>query len=62
MQRFLRQQVNWSPTLLISARNQINTALPLILYRGSRERLVLVGFEHLGQFNNTLTDDYQYSP
>ena len=49
-------------TLLRSARNQIHTARPLILYRGSRKMLVLVRSELLGQFVNTLTADYKYSP
>ena len=61
MQRFGRQHVNGSQTLLRSARNQIRTTLQLILYRGSRERLVLVRSELLGQFVNTYTADYKYS-
>ena len=61
MQRFGRQNVNGSQTLLKSARNQFHTALPLISYRGSREMLVLVRSELLAQFVNTLTDDYKYS-
>ena len=61
MQRFGTQHVNESQTLLRSARNQIHTAHPLIRYRGSRERLVLVRSEVLGQFVNTLAADYKYS-
>ena len=49
-------------TLLRSARNQIHTARPLILYSGSRKMLLLVRSELLGQFVNTLTADYKYSP
>ena len=62
MQPLGRQHVNGSQTLLRSARNQIHTARPLILYRGSRKMLVLVRSELLGQFVNTLTADYKYSP
>ena len=61
MQRFGRQHDTESQTLLRSPRNQIHVGLPLILYRGSRERLVLVRSELLGQFVNTLTADYKYS-
>ena len=61
MQSFGRQRVNGSQTLLRSARNQIHTTLPLILERGSRKRLVIVGSEVLGQFVKTLTADYKYS-
>ena len=62
MQRFGRLHVNGSQTLLRSARNQIHTTLPLILDRGSRKRLVLVRYDVLGQFVNTFTADYKYSP
>ena len=61
MQRFGRQHVNGSQTLLRSARNHIHTTLPLILDRESRKRLVLEGSEVLGQFVKTLTADYKYS-
>ena len=61
MQRFGRQHVNWSETLLRSARNQFHTTLPLISDRGSRKMLVVVRFELLRQFVNTLTADYKYS-
>ena len=61
MQRFGRQHVNGSETLLRSARNQFHTTIPLICYRGSSERLVLVRSELLGQFVKTLTTDCKYS-
>ena len=61
LQRFGRQHVSGSQTLPRSARNQFHTVLPLILYRGSRKRLVLVRSELLGQFVNTLTADCKYS-
>ena len=61
MQRFGRQHVNGSQTLLRSAPNHIHTTLPLILDRESRKRLVLEGSEVLGQFVKTLTADYKYS-
>ena len=62
MERFGSQHVNLSQTLLRSAPTMIHTALPLIRYRGSKEMLVPVGSELLGQFVNTLTVDYKYSP
>ena len=55
MQRFGRQHVNESQTLLRSAQNQLHTTLPLISDRGSRKMLVLVRPEPLEQFVNTLT-------
>ena len=61
MQRFGRQHVNGSQTLLRSARNHIHTTLPLILDRESRRRLVLEGSEVSGQLVKTLTADYKYS-
>ena len=60
MQRYGTQNVNGSQTLLRSAGNQIPTALPLISYRGSRERLALVRSELLEQFVDILTADYKY--
>ena len=60
MQRFGRQHVNGSQTLLRSARNKIHTTLQLILDRGRWKRLVLVISELLAQFVNTLTADYRY--
>ena len=59
MQRFGREHVNRYQTLLRSAQNQSHTTLPLISDRGSRKMLVLVRFELLEQFVNTLTADYQ---
>ena len=53
------QHVKGSQTLLRSVRNQFHTTLPLIWDRGSRKRLVLVISEHLEQFVNTLTANYQ---
>ena len=61
MQPFGRYHVNGSQTLLRSPRNQIHTTPPLILDRESREMVVLVRSEILGQFVNTLTADYKYS-
>ena len=61
MQRFGRQHVNWSKTLLRSVRNHFHTTLPLIWERRSRKRLVLVRSEFLGKFVNTLTAGYKYS-
>ena len=60
MQRFGRQHVNGSQTLLRSARNQFHATLQLIRERGSRKMLVLVRSELLAQFVNTLTGDYKY--
>ena len=61
MQRFGRQHVNGSQTLLKSARNHLHTTLPIISEGTSRNRLVLVRSEFLGQFVDTLTADYKYS-
>ena len=61
MQRFGRQHVTDSQTLLRSARNQFHTTPPLILVRRSRKRLVVARYELLGQFVNTLTADYKYA-
>ena len=61
MQRLGRQHVSGSELLLRSARNQFHTTPPLVSVRRSRKRLVLVTFELLGQFVNTLTADYNYS-
>ena len=61
MQRLGRQRVNGSQTLLRSARNVFHTTPPLISVRRSSKRLVLVRFELLGQFVNTLAADYKYS-
>ena len=48
MQRFRSQHDSGSQTLLRSAPNQIDKVHPLIRYRGSRERVVLVRSELLG--------------
>ena len=61
MQRFGRQRVNGSQTLLRSAWNQFYATLPLIPDRSSRKMLVLVRSEQLEQFVNTLTADYKSS-
>ena len=61
MQRFVREHDNGSQTLLRSARNNFYTTIPLIWDRKSRNRLVLVGSEVLGQLVNTLTADYKHS-
>ena len=60
MQRFGRQHLNRSQTLLRSARNQFHTILPLIRDRGSRKRIVLVRSDLFGQSFNTLAADYKY--
>ena len=61
VQRFGSQHVNGFQTLLISARNQFHTTIPLIRERRSRKRLLLVISDILGQFVNTLAAHYKYS-
>ena len=61
MQRFDSEHDNRSQTLLRSARNNFYTTIPLISDRTSRNRLVLVRSEVLGQLVNTLTADYKHS-
>ena len=61
MQRFDSENDNESPTLLISARNNFYTTIPLIRDRTSRNRLVLVTSDVLGQLVNTLTVDCKHS-
>ena len=61
MQRFDSEHDNESQTLLRSARNNFYTTIPLIWDRTSRNRLVLVRSEVLGQLVNTLTADYKNS-
>ena len=61
MQRFGSQHGNGSPTLLRSAGNHFDTAIPLIWGGTSRKRLVLVRSEVLGQFANKSTVHYKYS-
>ena len=61
MQRFDSEHDNGSQTLLTSARNNFYTTIPLIREGTSRNRLVLVRSEVLGQLVNTLTADYKHS-
>ena len=61
MQRFGSQHGNGYQTVLRSARNHFYTTIPLVCGRTSRERLVLVRSEVLGQFANTSTVHYKYS-
>ena len=61
MQRFGRQHVNGSSTLVKSAPNHFHKTLPLICEGRSRKSFALVRFELLLQFVKTLTADYQYS-
>ena len=61
MQRFGRQHVIRSKTLLRSVRNQFLTSLALIWERRNRKMFVLVRYQLLRQFVNTLTADYKYS-
>ena len=61
MQRFDSEHDNGSQTLLRSAKNNFYPTIPLISERTSRNRLVLVRSEVLGQLVNTLTADYKHS-
>ena len=61
MQRFGRQHITGSQTLLRSARNHFHATLPIIGDIGSAKRLVRVRCELLAEFFNTLTADYKYS-
>ena len=61
MQRFDSEHDNGSQTQLRSARNNFYTTIPLIIDRTSRNRLVLVRSEVLGQLVNNLTADYKHS-
>ena len=60
MQRFDSEHDNGSRTLLRSERNSFYTTIALISERTSRNRLVLVRSEVLGQSVNTLTADYKH--
>ena len=60
MQRFGSQHGNGSQTLPRSAQNHFDTTIPLIWFRASRKRLVLVRSEVLGQFVNTMTANCMY--
>ena len=57
MQRFDSEHDNGSQTLLRSARNNFYTTIPLMLEGTSRNRLVLVRSEVLGQLVNNLPAD-----
>ena len=61
MQRFDSEDDNGSQTLLRSARNNFYTTIPLMSDRTSRNRLVLVRSEVLGQLVNNLPADYKHS-
>ena len=61
MQRFDSEHDNGSKTLLRSARNNFYTTIPLMSDGTSRNRLVPVRSEVLGQLVNTLTADYKHS-
>ena len=61
MQRFDSEHDNEPQTQLRSARNNFYTTMPLIGDRTSRNRLVLVRSEVLGQMVNTLTAAYKHS-
>ena len=61
MQRFDSEHDNGSQNLLKSARNNFYTTIPLIWDRTSRNRLVLVRSEVLGQLVNNLTADFKHS-
>ena len=61
MQRFDSEHDNGSQKLLRSARKHFYTTIPLIRDRTSRNRLVLVRSEVLGQLVDNLTADYKHS-
>ena len=61
MQRFNSEHDNGPQTLLRSARNNFYTTIALILEGTSRNRLVLVRSEVLGQLVNNLIADYKHS-
>ena len=61
MQRFDSEHDNGSQTLLRSVGNNFYTTIPLIREITSRNRLVLVRSEVLGQLVNNLTVDYKHS-
>ena len=58
MQRFGSEHVNGSQILLRSAGNHFHITIPLICFRTSRKRLVLVRSEVLGQFVNKMNAVY----
>ena len=57
MEHFDSQHVNESQTLLRSAWNNFYTTISLVWEKTSRNKLVVVRSEVLGQLVNTLTDD-----
>ena len=57
MEHFDSQHVNESQTLLRSAWNNFYTTISLVWEETSRNKLVVVRSEVLGQLVNTLTDD-----
>ena len=61
MQRFDSEHDNGSQTLLRSARNNFYTTIPLMSEGTSRNRLVLVRSEVLGQLVNNLPADYKHT-
>ena len=61
MQRFDSEHDNASQTLLRSARNNFYTTIPLMSERTSRNSLVLVRSEVLGQLVNNLPADCKHS-
>ena len=61
MQRFDSEHGNGSQTLLRSARNNFYTTIPLMSEGTSRNRLVLVRSEVLGQLVNNLPADYKHT-
>ena len=61
MQRFDSEHDNGSQTLLRSARNNFYTTIPLMSEGTSRNRLVLVRSEFLGQLVNNLPADYKHT-
>ena len=61
MQRFDSEHDNGSQTLLRSARNNFYTTIPLMSEGTSRNRLVLVRSEVLGQLVNNLPPDYKHT-
>ena len=61
MQRFDSEHDNGSQTLLRSARKNFYTTIPLMSEGTSRNRLVLVRSEFLGQLVNNLPADYKHT-
>ena len=59
--RFGNQSVNWSQTLLKSARQRFYSTAPLIWDKRSWKMLFLVRSKISGLFDNTLTTSKKYS-